>query len=112
MKRAALIVLAPTVAVCRFGCASCCAAPITVLWLAGIVAIILGFLPGSAELVAPSWGSVGLGLSLWGISALWTAVAVRGSDGSLCDGPDSAVCNRVNSAQGDSKQFDEIHRAR
>jgi hypothetical protein len=112
MKRAALILLAPTVAVCRYGCASCCAAPITVLWLAGIVAIVLGFLGGPAEMAEPSWGTVGLGLALWAISSLWTAIATRGSSGQLCEGADSAVCQGVNSGKDDPEHLDKIHGAR
>jgi hypothetical protein len=112
MKRAAMILLAPPVAVCKFGCASCCAAPVTVLWLAGMVAVILGFIGGPAEQAEPSWVTVGLGLALWGISALWTTIATRSGDGSVCEGVDRSVCKRINPDDNDSTHLEDIHRAR
>jgi len=102
MKRAALTLLAPTVAVCRFGCASCYAAPITVLWLAGIVAIVFGFLGGPVGLAEPGWRVVALGLALWGMASLWTAIAIRGSDEQQCDSPDSPVCHTINPGTDES----------
>ena len=112
MKRAALTLLAPTLAVCRFGCASCCAAPITVLWLAGMVGIIFGLLGGPVGLTGPSWGTVALGLALWGIASLWTAIAIRGSDEARCDGPDRPVCHTINSDTDESDPRDEFRRTR
>jgi len=84
MRRAALTLFAPTVAVCKFGCASCCAAPITVFWLAGIVSIVFGFLGGPVSLTETSWTTVTLGLALWGIASLWTAIGIRGSGEAQC----------------------------
>jgi len=107
MKRAALTLLAPTVAVCRFGCASCYAAPITVLWLAGIVAIIFGFLGVPVRLTGTSWSTVVLGLALWGIASLWTAIAIRGSDEAQCDSPDSPVCHTINPGTDESDSRNE-----
>ena len=95
MNRAALTLLAPTVAVCRFGCASCYAAPITVLWLASIVAIVFAFLGGPAGLAEPGWSALALGLALWGMASLWTAIVIRGSDEVRCEKPDSAVCHTI-----------------
>jgi len=112
MKRAALTLLAPTVAVCRFGCASCYAAPITVLWLAGIVAIVFGFLGGPVGPTEPVWSAVALGLALWGMASLWTAIAIRGSDEVQCDKPDSPVCHTINSGTNESEPRDEIRRTR
>lgn len=96
MKRAALTLLAPTVAVCRYGCASCYAAPITVLWLAGIVAVVLGFLGSPAGLTQPAWSAVALGLALWSTASLWTAIVIRGDGEAPCDEPDSRVCHTIN----------------
>jgi hypothetical protein len=97
MKRTALTLLAPTVAVCRFGCAVCYAAPVTVLWLAGIAGIIFGLLGAPVSLTGPSWSTVALGVTLWGIASLWTAIAIRGSsDEAQCDRPDSPACHSIN----------------
>jgi len=112
MKRAALTLLAPTVAVCRFGCASCYAAPITVLWLAGIVAITFGFLGGPVGVTEPGWNAVALGLALWGIASLWTAIAIRGSDQAQCDRPDSPVCRTIDSGTDEPDPGNEIRRER
>ena len=112
MKRVALTLLAPTIAVCRFGCASCCAAPITVFWLAGIVAIVSGFLGGPLGLTRPSWSTVALGLALWGIASLWTAISIRGSDEAMCDKPDSAVCHTINADPHEQDSRKESNDAR
>jgi hypothetical protein len=112
MKRAALTLLAPTVAVCRFGCASCYAAPITVLWLAGIVAIVFGFLGGPVSLTVAGWSAVALGLALWGMASLWTAIAIRGSDEARCDRPDRPVCHTINSDTDESDPRNQIRRTR
>jgi len=110
MKRAALTLLAPTLAVCRFGCASCCAAPITVLWLAGIVGIVFGFLGGPVGSTGPSWSTLAVGLALWGSGSLWTAIAIR--DNTECGKPDSPVCDTINSVTNGSNSLNEIHKAR
>jgi hypothetical protein len=43
-----------------------------------------------------------LGLALWGIASLWTAIAIRGSSGSQCGRPDSPVCHTINSGTDES----------
>ena len=50
MQRTTLSILIPPLAVCRYGCAGCCAAPIGVFWLAGITSIVYGYLGGPAGL--------------------------------------------------------------
>ena len=112
MKRAALTLLAPTVAVCRFGCASCYAAPITVLWLAGIVAIVFGLLGSPAGLTQPGWSAVALGLVLWGTASLWTAIVIRGSDETRCDKPDSPVCHTISSSTDQTDPREKIGKTR
>jgi len=112
MNRAALTLLAPTVAVCRFGCGSCYAAPITVLWLASIVAIVFAFLGGPAGLAEPGWSALALGLALWGMASLWTAIAIRGSDQAQCDRPDSPVCHTIDSGTDEPDPRNEIRRER
>ena len=83
MRRTTLSILIPPLAVCRYGCAGCCAAPIGVFWLAGIVAIVYGFLGGPASLDTISWTTLLLGVGLWIIATVWAIMAIRGvKDGS------------------------------
>ena len=80
MIKAVLTLVSPPLAACRFGCASCCAAPIAVFWLTGIVSILYGLAGGPARLMGPSWNTVALGVSLWAIASVWAAVTLRGYD--------------------------------
>ena len=117
MIRALLALLTPPVAVCKYGCAGCCAAPITVFWLAGIAGIIYGIVGGPANLMGTSWNTVLLGFGLWGIAAVWTAVAIRGADDDKCaQRTPSPICggaksNPVNQID-ETDPFDELRKAR
>ena len=113
MRRTALVLLAPTVAVCRFGCASCCAAPITVFWVAGIISIVFGFLGGPVSNQSGiSWSTVALGLALWAMASLWTAVSIWGAGKAQCDKPDSSVRPTIHSAEDEPDPFNDTHGAR
>ena len=70
MQRTTLSILIPPLAVCRYGCAGCCAAPIGVFWLAGITSIIYGYYGGPAALETVSWTTVLLGVGLWAIASV------------------------------------------
>lgn len=65
VKRRLLALIAPPVAVCRYGCAGCCAAPIGVFWIAGMVSIVYAFFGGPAEVEGFSSGTFLLGAILW-----------------------------------------------
>lgn len=101
MKRTLLTLLVPPVAVCRYGCAGCCAAPIGVMWIAAIVSIIYGFAGGPAGKDMISWATVGLGILLWVIAVVWAITVVRGVDEDKadpkCQKKRSTVCNIVKS---------------
>lgn len=101
MKRKLLTILVPPVAVCRYGCAGCCAAPIGVMWIAGIISIIYGFTGGPAEIDAVSWATVGLGILLWLIAVVWAITVVRGVDADKadpkCEKNRSTLCSIVKS---------------
>jgi hypothetical protein len=113
MKRILLTLLAPPLAVCRFGCAGCCAAPIAVFWLAGMVSIGYGFVGGPANLMGPSWNTVGLGVILWVIASVWTALAIRGSDADSCSGRTSPVCAGIlRDGAEEADPFEEVRKAR
>ena len=111
-KRAALTVITPPVAVCRFGCAGCCAAPITVFWLTGIVAIIYGFVGGPGNLMGPSWNTIALGLALWGIAAVWALITIRSADEDRCETRNSPLCKNILPESDESDPFDEVRKAR
>jgi hypothetical protein len=112
MKRAMLTLLTPPFAVCRFGCAACCAAPIAVFWMTGIVAIIYGSVGGPTNLVGPSWNTVLLGVALWGIAAVWAAVTIRGTDDDRCTERNSTLCDQILSRNDERDSFDEVRKAR
>ncbi len=112
MKRAVLTLLTPPFAVCKFGCAGCCAAPIAVFWITGIVAIVYGSVGGPANLMGPSWNTVLLGLGLWGIATVWAAVAIRGADDDRCADRNSTLCHQILSQDDEPDPFDEVRKAR
>lgn len=111
MRKAVLTIVAPPVAICRFSCAECCAAPIGVFWLTGIIGIIYGFLGGPTNLASPDWSFIGLGLALWGIAAAWTAIAVRGYDEGKCSSAGSTLCSTIKSSCNENASFDEIRKS-
>lgn len=108
MQRTTLSILIPPLAVCRYGCAGCCAAPIGVFWLAGIGSIIYGYLGGPASLETVSWTTVLLGGVLWTIASVWARMAIRGIKDDECKHKRSSVCRMVNPGADDSDPMDDI----
>ncbi len=111
MKRAALTLVTPPIAACKFGCAGCCAAPIGVFWITGIVAIVYGMVGGPTHLMGPSWTTVGLGLALWAIASVWTAITIRSASEEKCAGRKNPLCDRITRTD-ESDPFDEVRKAR
>jgi hypothetical protein len=112
MKRVLLTLLTPPFAVCKFGCAGCCAAPIAVFWITGIVGIIYGLVGGPANLLGPSWNTVLLGVALWGIAAVWAAVTIQGADDDRCAERNSPLCKKILPNDDEADPFDEVRKAR
>lgn len=112
MRQVTLTIVAPPVAICRFSCAECCAAPIGVFWLTGIIGIIYGSLGGPTSLPGPDWSFIGLGLALWGIAVVWTTIAVRGYDEGKCSGTSSGVCSTITPSSNEGAPFDKVRKAR
>ncbi|MEJ2360291.1 MAG: hypothetical protein P8Z75_02505 [Gammaproteobacteria bacterium] len=108
MQRTTLSILIPPLAVCRYGCAGCCAAPIGVFWLAGIVSIIYGYLGGPAGLETISWTTVALGLGLWIIASVWAMMAIRGVKDDECQRKRSTVCRMVSPAADERDPLEDI----
>ena len=112
MKKTILTIFSPPVSVCLFGCAGCCAAPIAVFWLAGIVSILYGLVGGPANLMGPSWNTIGLGVVLWGIASVWTALTIRGTDADQCQGGNNQLCEKILPSADESDPFEEVRKAR
>ncbi len=111
MKRALLVLLTPPVAACRYGCAGCCAAPIGVFWITAIVGITYGLIGGPTNLMGPSVNTILLGLGLWAIASVWSAVTIRSAKDDRCTERKTAFCRRI-SAEDEADPFDEVRKAR
>jgi hypothetical protein len=112
MIRAVITLLTPPVAACRYGCAGCCAAPIAVFWLTGIVGIIYGLIGGYANLMGPSWDTVSLGLALWGIASVWAGITIRSASDEKCANKKNKLCSPVLPSSDESDPFEEVRKAR
>lgn len=113
MKRSVLALFVPPFAVCRYGCAGCCAAPIGVFWITGIVSIIYAFYGGPAQAEGISMGTLALGVVLWGIAAAWARNTIHGAtkDGhqGQCDSRQtSSVCTLVHTNTDQSDPMEEV----
>ncbi len=112
MKRVVLTLLIPPLAACRFGCASCCAAPIGVFWVTGIISIVYGLLGGPTNLMGPSVNTVLLGIGLWGIASVWAAITIRGVDDEKCERRNHSRNRDTMPGNDESDPFDEVRKAR
>ena len=113
MIKAVLTLVSPPLAACRFGCAGCCAAPIAVFWLTGIVSILYGLAGGPGNLMGPSWNTVALGVSLWAIASVWAAVTIRGVDNGKCEPRgENRLCKKILPNEDESDPFEEVRKAR
>ena len=112
MNRTLLAVLIPPFAVCRYGCAGCCAAPIGVFWVTGIVSLVYGYLGGPLELDGISWGTMALGAVLWAIAAVWASLTIRGVDADKCERKSSSLCSKIVPRVEDDDPLEQVRRAR
>ncbi|KPK37574.1 MAG: hypothetical protein AMJ69_11060 [Gammaproteobacteria bacterium SG8_47] len=114
MRRKLLAVAVPPLAVCRYGCASRCAAPIGVFWVTGIVSMIYAFYGGPTGVETLSWGTFGLGIALWTIAVVWALDTIRGVDQDQadpgCTHHNSNLCSIVRPRGHDSDPFDEVRK--
>ncbi len=113
MLRSLWIIIAPPLSVCRYGCNSCCVAPISVFWLAGLIAIAYGFIGGPANLPSMSLITETLGVLLWLISSVWSGITIyainHDSNSPECHGNASTVCKIVRKPRPDeSNPLDEV----
>jgi len=111
MNRALLSIICPPLAVCRYGCAGCCAAPIAVFWLAAIVGLLYGYNGGPLELEGISWYTFGLGITLWVIASVWSMVTLYGMDTESCDNSQkNSFCDPLRRLD-ESDPMDEVRKA-
>lgn len=103
--------LIPPLAVCRYGCASCCAAPIGVFWITGLISIVYGFLGGPAHLAGTSWPTVGLGAGLWLIAMVWAWLVIRNTDEETCEGRPNRLCRTLAPDADETDPLDEVRKA-
>jgi len=112
VKRSIMALLVPPIAVCRYGCAGCCAAPIGVFWIAGIISIIYAFFGGPAGVEGVSLGTLTLGATLWGIAAVWAENVIKGVEADekdpKCEASASTVCRIVRPRSDESDPMDEV----
>lgn len=111
MKRFFTAALMPPVGACRYGCGTNCAAPITVFWLFGLVSVVFGFFGGPTGQDGISWYTIGLGLTMWGISAAWTLLTVQGVEQDRCHGMWSARDHKILPTEHEPDPFEEIKKA-
>ena len=112
MKRSILAMAVPPIAVCRYGCAGCCAAPIGVFWLAGIISIIYAFFGGPTGEAGISLGTLALGIVLWVIATVWAENVITGVEEDVKDKQSernvSTVCRLVQPGIDDSDPLEEV----
>lgn len=104
-------VLAPPVGACRYGCGTNCAAPVTVFWLFGVVSVVYGFLGGPTGQPGISWYTIGLGLAMWALAAVWTMLTLTGVAEDRCRGQWSTRSRRAVTTDAEADPFDEVKKA-
>ena len=108
IRRYMTSLLAPPIGACRYGCGSSCAAPVTVFWLFGVVSVVYGFLGGPMGEPGISWHTVGLGLAMWSIAAVWAMVTIQGVQAGRCHSVLSPRDHLGQSTESESDPFDEV----
>lgn len=111
MKKYLIAVVTPPLAVCRYGCAGCCAAPIGVFWLTGLFSLIYGVMGGPLNAEGISWGTVGLGAALWLIAIGWAYLTLSRVDQESCDSERKNPICRIIPSLNESDPMDEIKKA-
>jgi len=111
MKKYLIAVVIPPLAVCRYGCAGCCAAPIGVFWLTGLFSLVYGLMGGPLNLDGISWGTVGLGATLWLIAIGWAYLTLSRVDQDSCDKERKNPICRIMPSLNETDPMDEIKKA-
>ena len=117
MHRHILGVAIPPIAICRYGCAGCCALPITIFWVGGVAALIYFFFYAQPE---HSWlynGSLLLGLGMIALSIVWTEMTITRVIRTGCNKPKSTKKSFCGGLAGGIEEeeidpLEEVRRAR
>ena len=110
MKKAVTSIMMPPLGACRYGCGTSCAGPISVFWIAGVVAIIYSLFGGPTAMEGIDFYTLGLGVVLWVIAAVWTLLTMSGVEEDRCSGLFSPLNSKVPPKMDESDPFDEINR--
>ncbi len=110
MKKTLISIVVPPMAACRYGCGTSCAGPISIFWVAGIIAVIYAFMGGPASLAGLDYYTLLLGLALWAIATVWTMLTMSGVEEDRCQGIFSPLNNKVIPKLDESDPFDEIQK--
>lgn len=109
MNRTIISLLVPPAAVVRYGHARYTAAPIAVFWLTGLVGIFYGSSGGMlADWEATRWFIVGLGFTLWAISAVWARLVIFGVDEDMDNHRTGTLDRRITPQADEVDPFKEI----
>ncbi len=111
MKSYITATLIPPVGACRYGCGTSCAAPITVFWLFGVISVVYGLLGGPTNEPGTSWYTVGLGLVMWGIAAVWTLATLQGVEADRCHDLWSPKAHRIQPCDNETDPLEEVKKA-
>lgn len=117
MHRHILGVAVPPIAICRYGCAGCCALPITIFWIGGVAALIYFFFFAQPEHNWLYTGSLLLGIGMIVLSIVWTEMTITRVIRDGCDKPsrsDKQLCGGTLSSdiEDEIDPLEEAHRAR
>ncbi|MEJ2307683.1 MAG: hypothetical protein P8Z78_00040 [Gammaproteobacteria bacterium] len=111
MKKVITSILCPPMSVCRFGCGTNCAAPISVFWIAGVVAVIYAFFGGPTAMNGIDFYTLGLGLAVWLIAAVWALLTMSGVEADRCNGIFSPLNGKVAASEDERDPLEEVRRA-
>lgn len=122
MFKSILTATFPPVAVCRYGCVSCCTLPIAAFWIGGLLLLgyyIFGGHDTVNELIR--YGSLVTGLTMLMIAVLWAQSTIArvkqgqgssGDRGTLCRPIPRASQKRPSVTTADDDPLAEVEKAR
>ncbi|OOZ40729.1 hypothetical protein [Solemya elarraichensis gill symbiont] len=108
MNRTLTSVIIPPMGAYRYGCGTSCAAPISVFWLAGVVAIIYSLFGGPAGADGVDFYTLALGVVMWFIASIWTLLTMSGVAEDRC----SPLNSKVSPTVDETDPMDEVRRAK
>jgi hypothetical protein len=73
--------------------------------------VVYGFLGGPTAAAGISWYTVGLGLAMWGIAAVWALLTMSGVEQDRCQGTLGPRDHHVAPRETEPDPFDEIKKA-